>query len=241
MTRYDIPSLQRAGPSTTTGESVTRLYELGGEPERRRWLDHYLSFMEERGSPLLSMPAVGRKPLDLYRLYVAVREIGGLTQVRERGVVCLTMLDVLESLNWMRLIIRSMFDWGMEIAKEFHDLVGLDHQNNGVFEFGRTCTTRRVLGRAQNLRHAMPDPLEHIGPNIFFKYHAMYRFWTHPLMVMSRLHNLKKIIGSRSEFGSSPKANQLFLVIHPNVDQVLSESVRKLLVYNVNLYRFQPH
>uniref|UniRef100_A0A8C4NJ35 ARID domain-containing protein n=1 Tax=Eptatretus burgeri TaxID=7764 RepID=A0A8C4NJ35_EPTBU len=74
---------KRAGPSTTTGESVTRLYELGGEPERRRWLDHYLSFMEERGSPLLSMPAVGRKPLDLYRLYVAVREIGGLTQVNK--------------------------------------------------------------------------------------------------------------------------------------------------------------
>uniref|UniRef100_UPI00358F39A5 AT-rich interactive domain-containing protein 1B-like isoform X2 n=1 Tax=Myxine glutinosa TaxID=7769 RepID=UPI00358F39A5 len=74
---------KRTGPSTTTGESVTRLYELGGEPERRRWLDHYLSFMEERGSPLLSMPAVGRKPLDLYRLYVAVREIGGLTQVNK--------------------------------------------------------------------------------------------------------------------------------------------------------------
>lgn len=28
-----------------------------------------------------NLPAVGRKPLDLFRLYVSVKEIGGLTQV----------------------------------------------------------------------------------------------------------------------------------------------------------------
>lgn len=30
---------------------------------------------------MTNLPAVGRKPLDLYRLYVSVKEIGGLTQV----------------------------------------------------------------------------------------------------------------------------------------------------------------
>lgn len=29
-----------------------------------------------------NLPAVGRKPLDLFRLYISVKEIGGLTQVR---------------------------------------------------------------------------------------------------------------------------------------------------------------
>lgn len=30
---------------------------------------------------MTNLPAVGRKPLDLYRLYISVKEIGGLTQV----------------------------------------------------------------------------------------------------------------------------------------------------------------
>lgn len=31
---------------------------------------------------MTNLPAVGRKPLDLFRLYMCVKEIGGLTQVR---------------------------------------------------------------------------------------------------------------------------------------------------------------
>lgn len=58
------------------------MYELGNEPERKLWVDRYLTFMEERGSPVTSLPAVGKKPLDLFRLYVCVKEIGGLAQVR---------------------------------------------------------------------------------------------------------------------------------------------------------------
>lgn len=58
------------------------MYELGNEPERKLWVDRYLTFMEERGSPVSSLPAVGKKPLDLFRLYVCVKEIGGLAQVR---------------------------------------------------------------------------------------------------------------------------------------------------------------
>jgi AT-rich interactive domain-containing protein 1 len=62
------------------------VYELGNEPERKLWVDRYLTFMEERGSPVSSLPAVGKKPLDLFRLYVCVKEIGGLAQVRMSGV-----------------------------------------------------------------------------------------------------------------------------------------------------------
>lgn len=65
-----------------TTEKITRLYEMGSEPERRLWVDRYLSFMEERGTPVPNLPAVGKKPLDLCRLYLAVREVGGLAMVR---------------------------------------------------------------------------------------------------------------------------------------------------------------
>ncbi|XP_023584617.1 AT-rich interactive domain-containing protein 1B isoform X3 [Trichechus manatus latirostris] len=76
-------SKSKSSSSTTTGEKITKVYELGNEPERKLWVDRYLTFMEERGSPVSSLPAVGKKPLDLFRLYVCVKEIGGLAQVNK--------------------------------------------------------------------------------------------------------------------------------------------------------------
>uniref|UniRef100_I3JMR8 AT-rich interaction domain 1B n=1 Tax=Oreochromis niloticus TaxID=8128 RepID=I3JMR8_ORENI len=69
--------------SPFSGERITRLYELGGEPERRGWVERYLNFMEERGTPVSQLPTVGKKPLDLWKLYMAVREIGGLAMVNK--------------------------------------------------------------------------------------------------------------------------------------------------------------
>uniref|UniRef100_A0A3Q3L6F2 AT-rich interactive domain 1B n=1 Tax=Mastacembelus armatus TaxID=205130 RepID=A0A3Q3L6F2_9TELE len=73
----------KSSVATMTSEKITRLYEMGSEPERRLWVDRYLSFMEERGTPVPNLPAVGKKPLDLCRLYLAVREIGGLAMVNK--------------------------------------------------------------------------------------------------------------------------------------------------------------
>nr|XP_033792895.1 AT-rich interactive domain-containing protein 1B isoform X2 [Geotrypetes seraphini] len=69
--------------SSTTGDKITKLYDLGSEPERKIWVDRYLNFMEERGTPVSNLPAVGKKPLDLVRLYMCVKEIGGLAQVNK--------------------------------------------------------------------------------------------------------------------------------------------------------------
>ncbi|XP_029350100.1 AT-rich interactive domain-containing protein 1B-like isoform X2 [Echeneis naucrates] len=79
------PSSPKANPnpSSLSGERITRLYELGVEPERRGWVERYLTFMEERGTPVAQLPAVGKKPLDLWKLYLAVREIGGLAMVNK--------------------------------------------------------------------------------------------------------------------------------------------------------------
>ncbi|XP_069574972.1 AT-rich interactive domain-containing protein 1B-like isoform X3 [Brachyistius frenatus] len=80
------PSSPKPNPnssSSLSGERITRLYELGVEPERRGWVERYLTFMEERGTPVAQLPAVGKKPLDLWRLYIAVREIGGLAMVNK--------------------------------------------------------------------------------------------------------------------------------------------------------------
>lgn len=50
------------------------------------WVDRYLAFTEEKAMGMNNLPAVGRKPLDLFRLYVSVKEIGGLTQVCQTAV-----------------------------------------------------------------------------------------------------------------------------------------------------------
>ncbi|XP_067217946.1 AT-rich interactive domain-containing protein 1A isoform X2 [Chanodichthys erythropterus] len=76
-------SKKKSSSSTTTNEKITRLYELGPEPERKMWVDRYLAFAEEKAMGMSNLPAVGRKPLDLFRLYVSVKEIGGLTQVNK--------------------------------------------------------------------------------------------------------------------------------------------------------------
>uniref|UniRef100_A0A8C1ARF8 AT rich interactive domain 1Ab (SWI-like) n=1 Tax=Cyprinus carpio carpio TaxID=630221 RepID=A0A8C1ARF8_CYPCA len=76
-------SKKKSSSSTTTNEKITRLYELGPEPERKMWVDRYLAFAEEKAMGMNNLPAVGRKPLDLFRLYASVKEIGGLTQVNK--------------------------------------------------------------------------------------------------------------------------------------------------------------
>uniref|UniRef100_A0A8C7CVI1 AT-rich interaction domain 1B n=1 Tax=Oncorhynchus kisutch TaxID=8019 RepID=A0A8C7CVI1_ONCKI len=73
----------KTSPATMTNEKICILYEMGVEPERQVWVDRYLAFMEERGTPVPMLPAVGRKPLDLCRLYLCVREIGGLAMVNK--------------------------------------------------------------------------------------------------------------------------------------------------------------
>ncbi|KAK7905029.1 hypothetical protein WMY93_017636 [Mugilogobius chulae] len=77
------PSSPKANSSSLGGERVGRLFELGAEPERRSWVERYLSFMEDRGTPVGQLPIVGKKPLDLWKLYMAVRDIGGLAMVNK--------------------------------------------------------------------------------------------------------------------------------------------------------------
>uniref|UniRef100_A0A3B3QQC0 AT-rich interactive domain 1B n=1 Tax=Paramormyrops kingsleyae TaxID=1676925 RepID=A0A3B3QQC0_9TELE len=77
------PSSPPNSSSTLSGEKITKLYQMGVEPERQAWVERYLAFMEDRGTPVTSLPSVGRKPLDLCRLYMCVKEIGGLATVNK--------------------------------------------------------------------------------------------------------------------------------------------------------------
>lgn len=74
---------QKSNSSTTSNEKITRLYDLGPEPDRKMWVERYLAFVEEKAMGLTNLPAVGRKPLDLFLLYTSVKGFGGMSQVNE--------------------------------------------------------------------------------------------------------------------------------------------------------------
>lgn len=67
---------------------------MDDNPERRIWLDKLLHFMEERGSPISTCPTISKNPLDLFRLYIFVKERGGFMEVCKvhRYVIYLTQL-----------------------------------------------------------------------------------------------------------------------------------------------------
>lgn len=54
---------------------------MGDEPDRRAFLDHYLAFVEERGAPLNAIPTISKQPVDLFKMYLAVKERGGVLEV----------------------------------------------------------------------------------------------------------------------------------------------------------------
>lgn len=54
---------------------------MDDNPDRRGWLDKLLSFMEERRTPIAACPTITKTPLDLYKLYLSVKERGGFVEV----------------------------------------------------------------------------------------------------------------------------------------------------------------
>lgn len=54
---------------------------MDDNPERRLWLDKLLHFMEDRGTPISTCPTISKNPLDLFRLYIYVKERGGFMEV----------------------------------------------------------------------------------------------------------------------------------------------------------------
>ncbi|GAB6031017.1 hypothetical protein CHUAL_007836 [Chamberlinius hualienensis] len=62
-------------------DGLHKLYDISDDPERRHFLDRLIQFNEERGSTITQCPTISKHPLDLFRLYVAVKERGGFLEV----------------------------------------------------------------------------------------------------------------------------------------------------------------
>ncbi|KAG5681564.1 hypothetical protein PVAND_010983 [Polypedilum vanderplanki] len=65
----------------TKSDSLAKLYEMDDNPERRGFLDKLLGYMDEIRKPVTACPQISKQPLDLYRLYIYVKERGGFMEV----------------------------------------------------------------------------------------------------------------------------------------------------------------
>ncbi|XP_048337901.1 AT-rich interactive domain-containing protein 3B isoform X2 [Sphaerodactylus townsendi] len=72
------------------GREVSRdfakLYELDGDPERKKFLDDLFVFMQKRGTPINRIPIMAKQILDLYMLYKLVTEKGGLVEIINKKI-----------------------------------------------------------------------------------------------------------------------------------------------------------
>lgn len=73
--------------------------------ERRLWLDKLLQFMEDRGTPISACPTISKNPLDLFRLYLYVKERGGFMEVCK--VQCSSMVVIFYFIFF--LVIKFLF------------------------------------------------------------------------------------------------------------------------------------
>ncbi|CAG2100121.1 unnamed protein product [Medioppia subpectinata] len=70
-----------SGHNVKRPDGLMKLYDMTDEPERRVFLDKLIQFQDERGTPISQCPTISKLPLDLFRLYMAVKERGGFVEV----------------------------------------------------------------------------------------------------------------------------------------------------------------
>ncbi|CAG2160897.1 unnamed protein product [Oppiella nova] len=70
-----------SGHNVKRPDGLMKLYDMSDEPERRAFLDKLIQYQDERGTPISQCPTISKLPLDLFRLYMAVKERGGFLEV----------------------------------------------------------------------------------------------------------------------------------------------------------------
>jgi len=80
----DAQKALKARASPRHYEQLSKVYDLIDNDEKRNFMDRYLAFMSVNGTPVTKIPIIGRKPLDLYKLFRAVCERGGIQEIMHK-------------------------------------------------------------------------------------------------------------------------------------------------------------
>lgn len=80
-----VENCGRVISSKQKSDSIAKLYDMDDTPDRKVWLDKLIGYMEERRTPITACPTISKQALDLYRLYLYVKERGGFVEVCKVG------------------------------------------------------------------------------------------------------------------------------------------------------------
>ncbi|RWS09496.1 trithorax group protein osa-like protein [Dinothrombium tinctorium] len=117
------------GHSSKRPDGLLKLYEMSNEPERKAFLDKLIAFNEERGVTLNTCPTISKHPLDLYKLYVLVKERGGFSDVtrqklwKEIAQICNIAISSSAAYTLRKQYIKHLLPFECK-----YDRGGIDHQ-----------------------------------------------------------------------------------------------------------------
>lgn len=92
-------------------EQLSKVYDLIDDGEKKQFLERYLAFMSVHGTPVTKLPVIGKRPLDLYTLFRAVCERGGIQQVMEKRLFreVLTALNLPSGNSALAYLVKSQY------------------------------------------------------------------------------------------------------------------------------------
>lgn len=79
----------------SASQKLAALFEPADEPGRREFVEAILRYWEEKEVPLKNAPLMGRKTVDLFRLYHIVKDRGGMQEVRLKAAVFFYLVSLI--------------------------------------------------------------------------------------------------------------------------------------------------
>lgn len=110
-----------------------RQVDMGPETAlRKQFMEHLCAFYLETSKPLTTMPAIGKNPLDLFKVYATVKEKGGFQQVC--GAPSYDRPNLTSDLNILREALESIKEGGLvKQMREGMELQVLYERNSAEF------------------------------------------------------------------------------------------------------------
>ncbi|XP_022082490.1 AT-rich interactive domain-containing protein 1B-like isoform X4 [Acanthaster planci] len=118
-----------ASPANKPPKRLMKLYDLCDHPDRKPFLDAVFRLMEDRGQPIRTMPQISTHTLDLFKLYHAVKERGGVVKVsKNKQWKQIAMYLTVGSSNSAAFTLKKNYIRYLLPFECFHDRGGVDPQ-----------------------------------------------------------------------------------------------------------------
>ena len=132
-------------------DAFVRINEIDDHPDRKRFLDQLLRFMEKQDSLITTCPTISNNQLDLFRIYLLVRDGGGFLKVTKNKA----WNDIARTLgisasnsaaySLRKHYIQSLLRWKCKFDRVGVDLMTILNQVRHCVCHYKPCFTNRSL------------------------------------------------------------------------------------------------